>query len=77
MEERRQRIESDPEGKLAEQFFAAAFQAHPYGRPILGWPADMRFLGMDEKTTLKTWTVMETILGTVGFIFAFVLSLVF
>ncbi len=36
-----------------------------------------RFLGMDEKTTLKTWTVMETILGTVGFIFAFVLSLVF
>lgn len=36
-----------------------------------------RFLGMDEKTTLKTWTVMETILGTVGFILAFVLSLVF
>lgn len=36
-----------------------------------------RFLGMDEKTTLKTWTVMETILGTVGFAFAFVLSLVF
>ena len=36
-----------------------------------------RFLGMDEKTTLKTWTVMETILGTVGFVLAFVLSLVF
>ena len=44
MEERRQRIESDPEGKLWEQFFAAAFHAHPYGRPILGWPSDMRFL---------------------------------
>ncbi len=36
-----------------------------------------RFLGMDEKTTLKTWTVMETLLGTVGFAFAFTLSLVF
>nr|WP_235950631.1 GntP family permease [Phycicoccus flavus] len=35
-----------------------------------------RFLGMDEKTTLKTWTVMETLLGGIGFVFAFVLSLV-
>jgi gluconate:H+ symporter, GntP family len=26
-----------------------------------------RFLDMDEKTTLKTWTVMETLLGTIGF----------
>ncbi|MDB6180189.1 GntP family permease [Paracoccus fistulariae] len=26
-----------------------------------------RFLGMDEKTTLKTWTVMETLLGVIGF----------
>lgn len=48
MEERRQRIETNPGGKLAEQFFAAAFQAHPYGRPILGWPSDMRFLSMDD-----------------------------
>ncbi|MGO1166266.1 MAG: GntP family permease [Janibacter sp.] len=35
-----------------------------------------RFLGMDEKTTLKTWTVMETLIGTIGFVFAFLLSLV-
>lgn len=35
-----------------------------------------RFLGMDEKTTLKTWTVMETLLGSIGFVFAFTLSLV-
>ena len=26
-----------------------------------------RFLDMDAKTTLKTWTVMETLLGTIGF----------
>jgi gluconate:H+ symporter, GntP family len=33
-----------------------------------------RFFRMDEKTTLKTWTVMETLLGTIGFLFALVLS---
>lgn len=26
-----------------------------------------RFLNMDEKTTLRTWTVMETLLGSIGF----------
>ena len=31
-----------------------------------------RFLDMDEKTTFKTWTVMETLLGTIGFLFALV-----
>ncbi|WP_118138426.1 GntP family permease [Oceanicella sp. SM1341] len=36
-----------------------------------------RFLGMDEKTTLKTWTVMETIIGVVGFALAFAGSLIF
>ena len=35
-----------------------------------------RFLGMDEKTTLRTWTVMETLLGGIGFVLAFALSLV-
>ncbi len=31
-----------------------------------------RFLQMDEKTTLKTWTVMETLLGLIGFGFALI-----
>lgn len=31
-----------------------------------------RFLEMDERTTLKTWTVMETLLGSIGFVFALV-----
>ena len=34
-------------------------------------------LEMDEKTTLKTWTVMETLLGTTAFILALVISLIF
>jgi GntP family gluconate:H+ symporter len=36
-----------------------------------------RLLGMDEKTTLRTWTVMETILGCIAFLIVLVLSLVF
>ncbi|MCD8238656.1 MAG: GntP family permease [Clostridiales bacterium] len=31
-------------------------------------------VGMDEKTTLKTWTIMETIVGCTGFIVALVIS---
>jgi GntP family gluconate:H+ symporter len=36
-----------------------------------------RLLGMDEKTTLKTWTVMETLLGSIAFLIVLVLSLIF
>lgn len=35
-----------------------------------------RLLEMDEKTTLKTWTVMETLLGVIAFIIAGSLSVV-
>ncbi len=31
-------------------------------------------MGMDEKTTLKTWTVMETLVGGTGFLVALVIS---
>ncbi len=48
MEERKQRIDSNPRGKLFEQFFATAFIAHPYRCPIIGWPSDIRFLNMDD-----------------------------
>jgi gluconate:H+ symporter, GntP family len=33
-----------------------------------------RFFQMDVKTTLKTWTVMETLLGSIGFLIAFAVS---
>lgn len=32
-------------------------------------------VGMDEKTTLRTWTVMETLVGATGFIVALVISI--
>lgn len=31
-------------------------------------------VGMDEKTTLKTWTIMETLVGSVGFVVALIIS---
>ncbi len=35
-----------------------------------------RFFGMDVKTTLKTWTVMETTLGLTAFAISFALWVV-
>jgi GntP family gluconate:H+ symporter len=35
-----------------------------------------RFFGMDVKTTLKTWTVMETLIGVMGFAIAGMIFLV-
>ena len=32
-------------------------------------------VGMDEKTTLKTWTLMETLVGSTGFLLALVISI--
>jgi len=46
--ERRLRVEGDNEAKLAEQVQAAAFLAHPYGAPVIGWPSD-----------IKTWTLAD------------------
>jgi len=48
MEERRMRVETQPFGLLSEQFLAAAFQAHPYGRPVVGLPSDVQTLTRPE-----------------------------
>src|SRR6202789_3102214 len=37
MEERRLRTEDSPEDALEEQMMAAAFVAHPYHWPVIGW----------------------------------------
>lgn len=34
-----------------------------------------RYFGLDVKDTLKTWTVMETLIGVVGFLVVFIISL--
>lgn len=40
-EERRMRTDTQPTGKLYEQFIATAFQAHPYQWPTVGWMSDI------------------------------------
>jgi predicted Zn-dependent peptidase len=40
-EERRQRTDSSPLGKLVGQFLAAAFSAHPYHMPSIGYMSDL------------------------------------
>ncbi len=42
MEERRMRTDSSPIGRLVEQFASAAFVAHPYHRPTVGWMSDLQ-----------------------------------
>jgi len=41
VEERRMRTDSNPVGRLVEQFITASFQAHPYQRPTVGWMSDL------------------------------------
>jgi predicted Zn-dependent peptidase len=40
-EERRMRVDSNPEGLMEEQFLAAAYVAHPYRRPDVGWESEI------------------------------------
>lgn len=47
-EERNMRTESDPFGRLLEDFFSVAFTAHPYGRPIVGWNSDITASTIDD-----------------------------
>jgi predicted Zn-dependent peptidase len=41
IEERRMRTDSNPFGRLLEQFTEEAFAAHPYHRPTVGWMSDL------------------------------------
>ncbi len=41
MEERRMRNDDSPSGLLFETFTSAAFRAHPYGTPTIGWESDI------------------------------------
>jgi len=48
MEERRLRTEDQPQGKLNEALNAAAFIAHPYHHPIVGWMNDLQNMTVDD-----------------------------
>jgi len=48
MEERRMRVDSNPIGRLEEQFFATAYVAHNYGRSDIGWPSEVSQINATE-----------------------------
>jgi len=48
MEERRLRVESQPIGKLVEEFLSVAYKAHPYGRSGIGWRSDLENLTREQ-----------------------------
>lgn len=47
-EERRMRVDTSADGKLYEHFFAAAYMAHPYRFPTIGWESDLDHLSAKD-----------------------------
>ncbi len=46
--ERQERTDNDPKGQFSERLRAALFPGHPYGRPIIGWKADIERLNVED-----------------------------
>ena len=68
LEERRQRTDNSPNGRLHEAFTAAAFQAHPYGLPVIGWPSDLETLSRAQTEAFfqKYYGPANAVLAIVG-----------
>lgn len=47
-EERLTRVDNAPAARLREQMRRALFLNHPYGRPVIGWPGEIRALSADR-----------------------------
>jgi zinc protease len=52
LEERRMRVEDQPESRLQERFNAIAYDVNPYRRPVIGWQKDIESYQLSE---LQTW----------------------
>lgn len=48
MEERLSRTDNNPAGLFGEQLDAAQYLNHPYGRPVIGWPAEIQRLTLND-----------------------------
>jgi predicted Zn-dependent peptidase len=66
IEERRMRVDSDPMGRLLEQFTEEAFAAHPYHRPTIGWISDLNsFSATDAQAFFDKYYVPSNMVVTV------------
>lgn len=68
LEERKQRIESRPEGKLWEEFYATAFTTHPYRKPIIGYTNEISSITPEDlkKFYRETISPEKTVITVVG-----------
>jgi predicted Zn-dependent peptidase len=68
MEERRRTYDARPSGKLWENFIATAYQAHPYGQPIIGWMSDIRQLSRTKAESFlqRYYAPNNAIMAVVG-----------
>ncbi|MEF8938896.1 MAG: pitrilysin family protein [Salinivenus sp.] len=68
MEERRQRTESSPTGRLVEEFLTTAFKAHPYGNPTIGHMSDLQNLSRTDATQFfeKHYSPSNLTIGIAG-----------
>ena len=67
IEERRLRTDSNPIGRLIEQFTAEAFAAHPYHRPTVGWMWDLNsFSATDAQHFFDTYYVPSNMVVAVA-----------
>ncbi len=48
LEERRSRTDNNPSARLNEQMNAAFYLSHPYGKPVIGWPNEIRALNRKD-----------------------------
>lgn len=48
LQERLSRTDNSPAALFSEQFEAAQYLAHPYGRPVIGWPQEVAQLTLDD-----------------------------
>jgi zinc protease len=56
MEERRLRTDDNPQSRVYESLSAAAFTAHPYRRPIIGWMDDLKSMNwQDARDWYRAW----------------------
>ncbi|MCZ6650047.1 MAG: pitrilysin family protein [Acidobacteria bacterium] len=65
-EERRMRIESQPFRRLLEQIVSAAFQAHPYHQPVVGYMSDLNSITItDAEDFYRTYYVPSNLVTAV------------
>jgi zinc protease len=52
MEERRMRIEDNPQQRVVERFLATLYMSNPYHHPLIGWMSDLQSMNIND---LKQW----------------------